>query len=262
MIGMFVNTLAMRNQPAGNKTFKEFLYEVKENTLKAYENQDYQFEELVENLEVRRDISRNPLFDVVFVLQNTGNVSVELQDLRIKPYHIEKKVSKFDLTLNAVEGEDTIYFNLEYCTKLFKKETIERMGEHFGNILEEVLSDPDTRLCDIEMLSEEEKQQILYDFNNTKAEYPKDKTIHQLFEEQAAKTPDNIALVFEDKQLTYRELNEKSNQLARLLRKKGVKPDSIVGIMVETVAGDDNRNHGYIKGGRSIPADRPGISLG
>ena len=107
------------------------------------------------------------------------------------------------------------------------------MGEHFGNILEEVLSDPDTRLCDIEMLSEEEKQQILCDFNNTKAEYPKGKTIHQLFEEQAAKTPDNIALVFEDKQLTYRELNEKSNQLARLLRKKGVKPDSIVGIMVE-----------------------------
>jgi len=233
IIGMFVNTLAMRNYPIGSKTAKEFIEEVKTNALKAYENQDYQFEELVEKIGVKRDLSRNPLFDVMLVMQNTEMGEIVLNGISIKPYELQNRIAKFDITVSAVETEDSIEMSIEYCTKLYKKETIERMTGHYTNILEKVRQNPDITLEQIEMISEEEKHKLLYEFNNTYAEYPKDKTIHELFEEQVARTPDNIAAVYENRQLTYRELNEKSNQLARLLREKGVGADSIVGIMVE-----------------------------
>ncbi|MEK4732085.1 non-ribosomal peptide synthase/polyketide synthase [Paenibacillus sp. FSL L8-0641] len=233
IIGMFVNTLAMRNYPQGEKTFAEFLKEVRENSIRAYENQDYQFEELVEKLNVKRDMSRNPLFDTMFVLQNTGSSELKIDRLKFIPYTNEFRISKFDLTLNARETQEGIAFDLEYATRLFKKETVERFAAHYLNVLEEITVYPGKRLSEIDMLSQEEKQKILYDFNDTKVRYPKDKTIHQLFEEQVEKTPNNIAVVFEDKQLTYKEVNEKANQLARKLREKGIKPDSVVGIMVE-----------------------------
>ncbi|MDP4180345.1 MAG: amino acid adenylation domain-containing protein, partial [Bacillota bacterium] len=233
MLGMFVNTLAMRNHPKGEKSFKEFLTEVKENSLKAYENQEYQFEELVERLNIRRDMSRNPLFDTMFALQNTGNMRLEIEGLKFIPYGIENKIAKFDITLNALEQGGKLFFDLEYCTRLFKKETVESLAKHFINILGSIVNNPDTMLSGLNMLSEEEKEEILYRFNDTKAEYPKEKTIHELFEEQVERTPDNIAVVYEDKQLTYWELNEMANSLAVVLREKGVKPDTIVGIMVE-----------------------------
>jgi non-ribosomal peptide synthetase component F len=233
IIGMFVNTLAMRNHPTGEKTFQEFLAEVKAGALQAYESQDYQFEELVEKLNIRRDLSRNPLFDTMFVLQNQDVGSTEISGLTITPYTYENKIAKFDLTLQAIEEKNRIYFALEYCTKLFKPETVQRMAKHIIHFIEAVVSHPTVKLSEIELISEEEKQQILYEFNDTKAEYPHDKTIQELFEEQVAKTPGNIALVYEDRQMTYGELNQKANQLARLLRNKGVKADTIVGLMVE-----------------------------
>ncbi len=233
IIGMFVNTLAMRNYPNGEKTFKEFLKEVKENALGAYENQDYQFEELVEKLNVARDFSRNPLFDVMFTLQNMDMGEIAVAGLKIKPHNLENRISKFDMTLEAVELVDSISINLQYCTKLFNRMTIKRMYTHLENIIQAVTENIDTRLSEVDMLTEEERQQILINFNNTKADYPKNKTIHQLFEEQVEKTPDNIAVVYEEKSFTYRELNERANQLARVLRDKGIKSDSIVAIMVE-----------------------------
>ena len=233
IVGLFVNTLVMRNYPAGSKTFNVFLDEVKENSLRAYENQDYQFEELVEKLNFKRDLSRNPLFDVEFVLQNTYAEEVSIEGLELKHCVLNTVVSKFDITLNAVEADGSIGFKLEYCTKLFKKETIERLAGHFINILESISDKPHTKLCDVEMLSKEEKEHLLIEFNNTHAEYPKDKTLAEMFEAQVRRTPDRIAVVFEDRHLTYRQLNEKANRLARVLRAKGVKPDSIVGIMVE-----------------------------
>ena len=233
IMGMFVNTLAMRNYPQGNKTVEEFLKEVKENSLMAYENQDYQFEELVERLEIKRDLSRNPLFDTMFALQNADMGELELPGLKLKPYAAENRVSRFDITLNASEQGEGIAFVLEYCTKLFKKETMERLSGHYANILREMAANPGMKISEIDMMSEEERRRILYDFNDTAAEYPKGSTIHELFEEQAEKAPGNTALVFEDKRLTYRQLNEKSNQLARTLREKGIKPNSIVGIMTE-----------------------------
>ncbi|WP_010248522.1 non-ribosomal peptide synthetase [Acetivibrio cellulolyticus] len=233
MVGIFINTLAMRNRPCGEKTFKAFLNEVKENALKAYANQDYQFEELVEKLGIRRDMSRNPLFDVMLIMQNTGTADIELEDLKLKSYASDSGISKFDLTFDAVETNDSIRLSVEYATKLFKKETIQRMGNHYIRILEEVIKNPDIKLSQIDMLSFDEKDQIINKFNDTKAEYTKDKTINQLFEEQVERTPDKTAVVFEDKYMTYRELNEKSNQLARKLKEKGIEPDCIVGIMVE-----------------------------
>ncbi len=231
IIGMFVNTLAMRNYPNGEKTFVDFLREVKNNALGAYENQDYQFEELVEKLAVARDFSRNPVFDVMLVLQNMDIAEVKVEDLKISPYKSENMVSKFDITLTAVELENSISIGIQYCTKLFSRATIMRMYKHLENIIQAVTENIDIKLSEVEILTAEEKQKILIDFNNTKADYPKNKTIQQLFEEQVERTPNNIAVLYEDKQLTYRELNEKANQLAGVLRNKGVVADSIVGIM-------------------------------
>ena len=186
---MFVNTLALRNYPEGGKTFEQFLEEVKENSLQAVENQDYQFEKLVDTLNPPRDISRNPLFDTMFVLQNMGIPQMEFADLKFVPYPFENKVSKFDLTFEVIENPDEIRINIEYCTRLFRQETVARMVKHFTRIIGEVVKKPERPLREIEMTSAEEKRQILIDFNNTSAPYPKEKTIYQLFEEQAPKGP-------------------------------------------------------------------------
>lgn len=233
IVGMFVNTLAMRNYPVRNKTFIEFLQEVKQSALSAYEHQGYQFDKLVEKLDINRDLSRNALFDSMFVMRNTENKEIRLDHANIRPHQFERGVSKFDITLGAEERGEEIHFDIEYCTKLFQRETIERMIGHFKNILKEVAENPEIKLCEIGMLSEEEKREILLDFNNTKAQYPEDKTICEAFEEQVKRVPDNIAAVYEGKKLTYRELNERANQLARVLRGKGVKPDTIVGMLIE-----------------------------
>ncbi len=233
IMGMFVNTLAMRNYPASSKTFKEFLAQVKASSLQAFENQDYQFEELIDKLSITRDLSRNPLFDVMFVMQNIDAGEIQIEGLKFKPYEVDNNIAKFDMTITAVELDKTIGLTLNYCTKLFNKVTIERLYKHLHNILKAITRDLNIKLSDIEMLTEDETHQLLVDFNDTKTEYPNNKMIPELFEEQVARTPDNIAVVYESKQLTYRELNEKANQLARVLQEKGVKPESIVGLMVD-----------------------------
>jgi amino acid adenylation domain-containing protein len=232
IVGMFVNTLPIRTSPSGDKTCRIFLSEVREQVLSALENQDYQFEELVDKVVKRRDPSRNPLFDTLFVLQDP-EFTAGSEGLTLTTTETANTTSKFDLLLSALEEDDGIGFELEYCTRLFKRETVQRMAGHYLNILREITANPDQALSDLQMISEEERHQILHDFNDTKADYPKDKTVHQLFEEQVARTPDKTALVFEDQSLTYRELNRRANQLARLLRSKGVGQDTIVGIMVE-----------------------------
>ncbi|EOP94530.1 amino acid adenylation domain-containing protein [Bacillus cereus VD140] len=231
-IGMFVNTLVMRNRPKADSRFIDYLKKVKENTLNAYENQDYQFDELVEKLALKRDISRNALFDTMFSIQNLDNLELNIKGLKIEPYDIDFKAAKFDLSLSAIENTNHIEFILEYCTKLFKKETIQRIGNHVVNILKEIVNNPEQKLSEINLLSQEEREIILNKFNDTAVEYPVG-TIHELFEEQVKKTPNHIAVVFEEKQLTYEELNKKANKLARTLREKGVVQNSIVAIMVD-----------------------------
>jgi bacitracin synthase 3 len=233
IVGMFVNTLAMRNYPEGDKTFREFLEEVKENALAAYENQDYQFEELIGQLNIRRDLSRNPLFDTMFVLQNMDNQELSMEELKITSQPIKNIIAKFDLTLTAVETGDKVKFDMEYCTKLYKAETVARIVRHYIRVIKEITENPQRKLKEIDILTETEKNQILHEFNNTQVDYPKDKTIQEFFEEQVEKTPGKVALVYEEQQITYQELNKKANQLARVLIENGITPNTIVAIMVE-----------------------------
>ena len=233
LAGMFVNTLALRNYVSGDKNFKCFLDEVKNNVLSALKNQDYQFEKLIDDLELKRDLSRTPLFDTLFVLQNMGIPQTDVNGLKFIPFEFKNRVSKFDITLEAVEMSESIRFNLEYCTALFKRETMERLAKHFENILEQIVKNPDVEISEIKMLTEDERKHILLHFNNTSYEYPMDKTISRVFEEQVEKTPDSVAVIFENEKLTYGELNKRANSLARVLRRHGVKGDSIVAIMLE-----------------------------
>ncbi|MDQ1352897.1 MAG: tyrocidine synthetase, partial [Acidobacteriota bacterium] len=249
IIGMFVNTLALRVYPAGEKNFSYFLQEVKEKTLKDLENQEYQYEDLVEEVAVTRDLSRNPLFDTMFALQNTGTQKFDIPGLTLLPCEYENKTAKFDLILNGLETEGKLLFTLDYCTKLFKRETIERFITYFINIIHGAVENKHRRISDFEIITAEEKERLLYDFNNTYVEYPKDKTIHRLFEEQVEQNPDRIALVGATAvetlratslqisptylQITYRQLNEQSDRLAGVLIEKGVLPDTIVGLMME-----------------------------
>jgi amino acid adenylation domain-containing protein len=250
VIGMFANTLALRNYPVGEKTFQEFFAEVKERTLQALENQDYPFEDLVEKAAVIRDPSRNPIFDVMFVLQNMERKELEIPGLKLKSYEYEYNVAKFDLTLTGMETGTSLLFTLEYSTSLFKETTIGRFIRYFKIIQAKVLENSEIKIGEIEIIPGGEKKELLYDFNNTDSDYPGNKTVHQLFEEQVEHTPDRIAVLAqcpeprehsetrhtpctECSALSYRKLNEKSNQLARVLRIKGAKSDSIIGIMVE-----------------------------
>ncbi|MGG3806588.1 amino acid adenylation domain-containing protein [Metabacillus fastidiosus] len=232
VIGMFVNTLAMRNYPKHEISFVDYLKKVKENTLNAYENCDFQFDELVEKLALKRDISRNALFDTMFSVQSLDELEFDIKGLKFEPYNIDFDIAKFDLSLSAIEFFDHIKFDLEYCTKLFKKETIERLAGHFINILKGIVINPEQKLSEINILSEEERKTLLNTFNDTETQYSLT-TLHELFEKQVQETPYNIAVVFEEKELSYAELNEKANKLARTLREKGIKQGSIAGIMVD-----------------------------
>ena len=233
IIGMFVNSLALRNKIDSSISFKDFANEIKNNCLSAFEHQTYPFDELVNSLEIKRDTSRNPLFDTMFIYQNNGNVSTNFDGIKSEVYIPKTNISKFDLSLEIMPENDELTLRFEYCTRLFNKDFIDKLAKHYLNILQTVISENDVKIANIDILSKEEKEQILDDFNNTKVDYPKDKTVIQLFEEQVEKNPNGIAVIFEEQKLTYKELNEKANQLAHCLVENGVKHNDIVGIMLE-----------------------------
>lgn len=217
VMGMFVNTLTLRNYPKGNMSFMEFLAELKQKTLACFDNQAYPYEQLIEELNVVRDMSRNSLFDVMFTFQNFKREELIIPGLTLKPFSTGHSVSKFDLTLRAQESDDQLYLNFEYSTDLFTKETIRRFISYFKRMVGEVLDEPTKKLSQINMLSEEERQQLLHEFNDTAASYPRKKSMVDLFEDQVAKTPEKVAVVHEGKELTYEELHECSNHLAMQL---------------------------------------------
>ena len=231
MIGMFVNNIVTKANINDEKTFLEFLNEMKEQILDDLSQQPYPFDMLVKKLGIKADNSRNPLFDVMFTYQNKEENTLKLDNTETQVVEINNNISKFNLSLEIKPKVHTI--NIEYCTDLFKKETIERLFEHYMNTIDFIMQDINAKIKDIEIISETEKNEILYKFNDTQMDYQKDKTIAELFETQADKTPNNIAVVFEGKQLTYKELNEKANELARYLREeKNIKPNDIVGVML------------------------------
>ncbi len=236
LLGLFMNTLAIRSYPEGGKTAAAFVQEVKGTVLGAFEHQEYPFEQLVTALNVPRDPSRNPLFSTLFTLRNIEPIELRLCDARAVPFTAGHSISKFDLSLEAVEEQGELQLGIEYCTSLFKPETIERLGQHYLQILRAIASSLDTKIADIPILTEEE-QRLMSSFNGTQSIYPQEKLLQQLFEEQVERTPDAIAVMFEEERITYRELNSRSNRLASLLRKEGVLPDAIVGLMAERSIG-------------------------
>ncbi len=231
--GMFVNNLAIRTQPEGEKSIKDYLLDMKKKLLGAYENQEYPYEKLIEDLKIKRDLSRNPLFDTMLILLNMDMKEVVLPNISIKPFHLNNKKAKLDITLIVVDAKDRLICEVEYRSKLYNKETITQMMEYYVSILNNISIMQDKAIKEIELLKPDEKQQLLAQFNNTKADYDKGKTLVELFELQVKKNPQKIALVWGDKQLTYQELNEKADKVSGHLRTKNIKPDDIVGVMVE-----------------------------
>ena len=233
LIGFFVNTLVMRTDCSENPSFQELLMRVREMSLGAYAHQDLPFEMLVEALQPERNLSHTPLFQVMFVLQNTPLSEVEMSGLTVNSLPLEGETAKFDLTLSMQNTETGLMGVWEYNTDLFNSETIERMNGHFMTLLEGIIANPRERVSQLPLLTKVEQQQLLIDWNNTEVDYPDDKCIHQLFEEQVERTPNAVAVVFEGQQLTYNELNCRTNQLAHYLQSLGVKADELVGICVE-----------------------------
>ncbi|MCP5047698.1 MAG: non-ribosomal peptide synthetase, partial [bacterium] len=229
IIGLFIETLVLRNYPSGDQSFLDFLQHVKESTLAAFQNQEYPFRELLNQISDSGDLSRNPLFSVMLIVQNAGveMKQVALGDLNLVPSTFDLKDSKVDFTLEAIETVEgnrhqPVRCHIEYCTKLFKKETMERFSHHFVNVLQQVAEHPRVLLSGIEIMGEEETRRILEEFRGTggDSEIPaaqKDQLTHHLFEEQVKKTPDGVAIVYEDRQYTYKELDEKANQLAEVI---------------------------------------------
>ena len=233
LLGMFVNSLPLRNTVKGSYSFIEFCNIIKENCIEAFKNGPYPFNKLVEDLKLKRDPSRNPIFDTMFTYQSEGYYNVNFNGISSKYFIPNNNISKFDLTLEIVPVNNEYDLRFEYSTKLFDEDYIKRLSSHYINILKNVLYNNKIKIDEIDMLSEEEKKQILFDFNNTKTSYPSNKTVIDLFENQVKKTPNKIAVVFENQKLTYRELNEKASQFARFLMSNNAYTGDIICILLD-----------------------------
>jgi len=233
LIGFFVNTQVLRTDLSGNPTFTELLDRVRKNTLDAQNNQDLPFERLIEALKLERELNRTPLFQTMLVYQNAPMDALSISELHFKLADANMNAAKFDLTLNVSKSEDALRCGFNYSTDLFDAATMVRMAEHLQQLLGGIVNCPDVPVSELPLLTLAERWQMLLDWNATEVDYPKDRYIHQLFEAQAEKTPDAVAVVFEGQTQSYSELNARANQLAHYLQGKGVGPDVLVGICVE-----------------------------
>ncbi|NEO69058.1 MAG: amino acid adenylation domain-containing protein [Moorea sp. SIO3H5] len=231
VMGDFLNTLVLRSDLSGNPSFLELLKRVRNVILSAYANQDVPFEQVVNALDPDRHVSQNPLFQVMFVLQPP--LTDDKLGWRVSQLEVDSGCSKFNLTFNLEERPEGIIGAIEYNTDLFDTATIERAIGHLMTLLEGIVAHPETSIAQLPLLTESESHQLLVEWNNTQLDYPRDKFIHQLFEEQVEKTPDAVAVVFEEQKLTYHQLNCQANQLAHYLQTLGVRPEVLVGICVE-----------------------------
>jgi amino acid adenylation domain-containing protein/non-ribosomal peptide synthase protein (TIGR01720 family) len=233
LIGFFVNTLALRTNLNGDEAFTELLSKVKQTTLEAYGHQEVPFEKVVEAVVKERDLSRSPLFQVMFVLQNTAVIpTLELGDIKITGERAGDQASKYDLSYNAEETKEGIRFVVEYNTDLYEAETIARMAGHYAELIASVTKQPATTINKLQLLSKAEEEE-LSTFNETVAAYPKEENIISLFEAQAKATPEATALVFEGETVSYQALNEQSNKIANYLKEQGVKTESLVAVCIE-----------------------------
>jgi amino acid adenylation domain-containing protein len=233
LIGFFVNTLAFRTQLNGELSFHELLVRVRETTLEAYEYQDIPFERLVDELHIKRDLSNSPIFQVMFVFENNPDPVPKLPGLSVTLYDLYAEESSYDLTLYLTESPAGLRVRFLYNTDIFNESTIQRLMKRFEIILGQVVADPSQSIAKIPVLLPEEHQKLIHEWNDTSVDFPQYSGIHQLFERQVSQFPEAIAVTFEGKSLTYRELNSRANQLGYYLRSLGVGPDSRVALLVE-----------------------------
>ncbi|HKP75085.1 MAG TPA: amino acid adenylation domain-containing protein, partial [Longimicrobiaceae bacterium] len=232
VIGFFVNTLALRAGLAGDPSFREMVARVRETALGAYAHQDLPFEKLVEELRPGRSRSHSPLFQVLFVFQNTPGGALEMNGLRATPVEPQGRHAKFDLSLHLEEAPDGLRGQIEYATDLFDAETVERIAGHLRVLLAAALAEPETAISALPLLAEAERRTLLEEWNDTARDYPRGRCLHELFEAQARRTPDADAVVFGERRMTYRELDARAGRLARRLRRLGVGPEVRVGLCV------------------------------
>jgi iturin family lipopeptide synthetase A len=231
LIGMFVNTIALRNYPKSDKPFNEFLSDVRSRSIACFDNQSLPFEELINELKLERDASRNPLFDVMFVYQNYEDLKERAQSLVLKPDVLRHTESRFDLTLLAVEDKGKLFLRFVYATKLFKESTIKKMAGYYKKIITAITSKETIKISDISLLSEKEKQQLLNGFNDTFVEYKKKQTILDLFSSIVKKQPHATALIYEDEKISYEELNKRSNAIAHKIMEQLPEPHQKVALL-------------------------------
>src|SRR6185436_13208211 len=233
LIGLFINMLVMRARLDGDASFRQLLEQVRTTALEAYAHQDVPFEKLVEELQTDRDLSHAPLFQVMFVLHNAPPGALRLPGLSLEPIENDAGTARYDLTLELSERADTLEGWFEYNTDLFDASTVERMCEHLLTLIAAVAENPSLRLSELPILTTEERRRMLVEWNDTATAYAIHKSVHQFFEEQAARTSGRTAIIFEDAELSYGELNQRANQLAHHLSAMGVKPGDRVGIAIE-----------------------------
>lgn len=231
-IGMFVNTLPIRSAVRANQSFKEYLKTLTSIVFEAYDHQDYPFEKLFERLKLKRDLSRNPLFDIMFVLHEKDK-PIHVPGLSISGREYDSKACPFDMLVEVSDEGEEMIFRLQYTTGLFKAATIERFAKHMQQLLRVILEDTQIAIRNIELVSKAERQQLLKEFNNTDADYPRDKTVIELFEDQVERTPDHIAVVSGEQQLNYRQLDDRANQLAHYLIRKSAGKDKYIPVCLE-----------------------------
>ena len=233
LIGFFINTLAIRSDLGNNPSFTGLLQQVKATTLEAYANQEAPFEKVVEAAATQRDMARNPLFQVLFTMQNTPEIpALHLDGVSISVQPTDRTTAQLDIICNIAENQDGLYGQVEYCTDLYSEQTINRMMGHYQQLLYGVVKEPGQRISDLQMLENAEQERLLNEFNNPRVDAITEETIVDLFEAQALKTPANIALVFKDEKLSYQQLNERANQLAAWLKRKGVKDGQLIPICI------------------------------
>ena len=234
IIGMFVNTLALRSFPLGKKSFYEFLNEVNETCISAFDNQHFPFEKLIDELNVTRDISRNPLFDTLFVLQNFEKLNLIAGELSIERMKRGILSSKFDIEVVVYEKNNELLFNFIYAKALFVNRTMQQLAIRFKQLIHNIILNPGALIKDLQIIGDTEKKLVVDSFNNTNADYPRDETVCSLFEKQAKKTPGNTAVIVNDKAMSYRELDLLSNKVANFIHQKySVKSGDKVGILLQ-----------------------------
>lgn len=233
LIGLFANTLVLRSKLPGSISLRESLARVREVCLEAYSHQEMPFELLVELLQPERSLSYSPIYQVLFGLQNFSSTPLKLAGLEITPVEMTRQTSRFDIVCDLLETADELVCRVEYNSDLFRPETIARLVAHYQRLLQAFVTNADCTLARLPLLSESEQRELLYERNQTQRDYPAACCLHELLERQALRTPDAIALMYEDEQMTYGALYARAEQVACALQALGIGPERLVGLYLD-----------------------------